>query len=82
MPEDSPALWGFEKLEGRLRDEGLPAHGEAARSLAAAKASGLTEEQATALWWFVNGLLRDRAEVVRRECIRAIEAMGGITGRD
>ena len=74
-------IWGFEKLEGRLSEAGIPPHGEAAQSLAAVKASGLTEEQATKLWWFVCGLLNDHAEVVRKECIRAIEAMGGISGR-
>jgi hypothetical protein len=76
------APWGLERLEGLLRDNGIPPHGKAARSLADVKASGLTEEQATALWAFVSVLLDDHAEVVRQGCIRAIEAMGGIAGRD
>ena len=82
MSEGSYAPWGFEKLEARLRDEGLPLSDKAAGSLAALRASGLTEEQATALWHFVSDLLADHSEVVRRDCIRAIQAMAGIPGRD
>jgi hypothetical protein len=75
-------LWGFEKVEARLRDEGVPLAGKAAQSLAALKASGLTEEQATALWHFVSDLLSEHAEVVRLACVRAIQEMAGIPGRD
>ena len=79
---EAEAGWALERIEGRLAQAGITPAGAAMQAWPALKAGGLTEAQATLLWYFVCGLIEDHAEVVREECLGAIRALGGISGRN
>ncbi len=82
MTEPTKATWGFHQLESLLRNEGLPTDSRTSDALQGLKSIGLTEDQSTAVWQFISRLLADHKQTVLAECVKAIQNLGGITGRD
>ncbi len=82
MAEASEAEWGLEQAESRLTSAGFSLHGEAFKSLHMLRALALTEAQANQVWYLVCSVLDEQTELAREECIRAIQGLAGIPGRN
>jgi len=82
MAEASEADWGLDQAERRLTGAGFSPQGEAFKSLHMLRGLALTEAQANQVWYLVCSVLEEQTGLVREGCIRAIQGLAGIPGRN